>query len=519
MISLTSHDVLPPSPPLPVNRFRHLTRQVEESFAGWPQVWSAWQDVPMTPWGYPMSAAPSARGASGTPVDRQGGRDIPLFWNEIDLRGFRVLSKFLTDTNQFGKGFLRRLVDYNVRKGYGWQACRFGAKKTAYPTVAASDPVIERGQTALDKFRDITQWPLKSREAFEKLQKYGEVFGRFGIYSGRPWFRFVGSDQVGNPTGDSLSPQSFGIETAPNDIEDRWAYHVWDVPDYPSEGEWVDADEFVFMKINVESDVKRGLPSFFPVQDNLDSVRQLLSSMIGSAVKMARVAWREKFPTASANQVSQLVPVNANPGGCGTGFGPGPYTWPNLNGFNSGDVIRVEGNREYEEGPTAAGVTNFIEAEQAALRGAAVSFGFPESIATGKIDDVNFAAALTTGAPFAIAIEGTQFDYGCRWERESALKALDLAVRLGWLTQDERRQLDVEVTAPSPLITEPDKETNRRKIMFDSKVLSGQTWQLMESLDPQHEEANVKAWEAAHPEPEVGLDAEKPGRDSSSSAA
>lgn len=512
--TLTSHDYTHAAAKpeaLPVNRIRALSRRLTEAY-GWPQAWSLWQNVPMTPWGYPMSAAPFARGASGTPTDRLGGRDIPLYWNEVDLRGFRVLSKFLTDTNQFGKGLLNRLVDYHVRKGFGWQACRRGAKKTPYPTGETTDIVVKRGQHVLDEFRDAVQWPLVSREAFRRLHRDGEVFGRFGLWGGRPWFRFVGADQVGNPTGDTTTPQSFGIETDPDDICDVWAYHVWDVPDYPSGGEWIDASEIIHVKANVDSDVKRGLPSFFPVQDNLDMVRKLLSNMLGSAQKMAAVAWREKFPTASATQVQQLIPVPAAMDNIGQG--PGPYGAPGypgwnggVNGFQQGEVIRVEGSREYEEGPTAAGVANFIEAEQAVLRAAAVSLGFPESIATGKIDDINFAAALTTGAPFAVAIEGGQFDYGCRWERASALKVYELAYRCGRLTYDEWRSLDVEVTEPAPMIAEPDKETDRRIKLIGAKVLSVQTAQLQEQLDPQHEAANIKEWEAANPPPEMaGVD-------------
>ncbi len=510
--SLTSHDIgdlastrlRVPAQDAPVNRLRALSRRIQES-QGWPQAWSIWQNQPLTPWGYPMSSAPFARGATGTPTDRLGGRDIPLYWNEVDLRGFRVLSKFLTDTNQFGKGFKNRLVDYHVRKGFGWQACLKGAKKTPYPTGETQNPIVAKGQQILDSFRDQVQWPLVSREAYERLHVDGEVFGWFGIYNGKAWFRFISADQVGNPTGDTTTPQSFGIETPPNDIHDPLAYHIWDVPDYPAGGEWVDAEEIVHMKANVRSDVKRGLPSFFPVQDNLDIVRKLLSNMLGSAQKMAAVAWREKFATASAQQVAELVPLPARTDFIGAG--PGPYGAPGwsggVNGFEQGSVVKVDNNREYEEGPTAAGVANFIEAEQAALRGAAVSFGFPESIATGKIDDVNFAASLTTGAPFAVAIEGGQFEYGCRWERAAAMKVYGLVYRLGKLSWDEYRSLDVEITEPSPMISEPDKETNRRIALIDARVLSPQTAQLQEQLDPQHEAANWKAWDAANPQPDV----------------
>ncbi len=509
--TLTSHDLgRLTKRPSDSRRATELHKRIVQESFGWPQAWSLWQNVPMTPWGYPLSSAPFARGASGTPTDRQGGRDIPLYWNEVDLRGFRVLSKFLTDTNQFGKGFLNRLVDYHVRKGFGWQACRRGEKKTPYPTQASPpDALVAKGQEILDEFRDRMMWPLVSREAFRRLQRDGEVFGRFGLYAGRPWFRFIAADQVGNPSGDTTTPQSFGIETDPDDVAEVLAYHVWDVADYPSGGEWIDANDVIHVKVNVDSDVKRGLPSFFPVQDNLDIVRKLLSNMLGSAQKMAAVAWREKYPTASASQVQQMIPLPA--ASDALGYGPGPYGLPGypawnggVNGFQQGEVIKVEGNREYEEGPTAAGVTNFIEAEQAALRGAAVSFGFPEAIATGKIDDINFAAALTTGAPFAVAIEGGQFEYGCRWERRSALKVLELSYRSGRISFEEWRALDVEVEEPSPMITEPDKETARRKVMNESRVLSPQTWQLMESLDPQHEEANFKAWDEANPQQQPG---------------
>lgn len=507
--TLTSHDIR--RAPSAEQRATSLHRRITQEAFGWPQAWSLWQNVPMTPWGYPLSAAPFARGASGTPTDRQFGRDIPLYWNEVDLRGFRVLSKFLTDTNQFGIGFKNRLVDYHVRKGFGWQACRKGHKKTAYPTVATDDPVVQRGQEVLDAFRDKVKWPLVSREAFERLHVDGEVFARFGIYNGRAWFRFIGADQVGNPSGDVTSPQSFGIETDPDDIEDVWAYHVWDVPDYPSGGEWIDASDVIHVKANVRSDMKRGLPSFFPVQDNLDVVRKLLSNMLGSAQKMAAVAWREKFPTASAQQVQQLIPTTAAIDQ--TGMGPGPFGLPGfpgwtggVNGFQQGEVIKVEGNREFEEGPTAAGVTNFIEAEQAALRGAAVRFGFPESLATGKIDDINFAAALTTGAPFAVAIEGGQFEYGCRWERECALKVYNLAYRMGALSADDLRQLDVEITEPAPMIAEPDKETDRRVELVKARILSPQTAQLQEQLDPQHEQANWDEWDKANPPQPLPVD-------------
>ena len=66
------------------------------------------------------------------------------------------------------------------------------------------------------------------------------------------------------------------------------------------------------------------------------------------------------------------------------------------------------------------------------------------------------------------------------------------------------RQLDVEITEPSPMVSDPGAETNRRAVLKRERVLSPQTWQLQEQLDPQHEAANWKAWDAANPQEQQG---------------
>ena len=120
------------------------------------------------------------RVAFGTPADRKAGRSLPLFWNELDLRGHRVMARWLCDSNAFAIGFSGRLTDYHIRKGFGWQACLKGAKKTPYATAGANaDPLVAKAQNILDTWRDTNKWPLRSREAFKRWRRDGEVFGRF----------------------------------------------------------------------------------------------------------------------------------------------------------------------------------------------------------------------------------------------------------------------------------------------------------------------------------------------------
>lgn len=504
----TSHPIGPPALTAPpaAGVPAELSRRLAESFGGWPQPWAIWQDVPMTPWGYPMSGAPFARGASGTTNDRMGGRNIPLAWTEVDLRGFRVLSRFLCDTNGFAIGFMDRLTDYHVRKGFAWQACRKGHKKTPYPTTANStDELTRKAQGILDQWRDAHHWPAVEREAFRRWRRDGEVFSRlfFGGTGKFPAHRFVEPEQVGSPDGATSGPYGWGIETDPADPQTRWAYHLWDMESGQTAGEWVDAERMVHLAANVDSTIKRGLPDFFPLQDQLDGVRRLLRNIIETAAKAAAYAWMEKYPTATLDQIRGLIPtVAAERTGNGIGaypFGSSPYGVGAVpRDAPPGSIMRVEGNRELEPTPVASGTAQYIEAEQAALRGCGARWGMPEYF-SGDASNNSFSSSLVSGAPFAVAIEGGQVLFA-GWERGVALRVLDLAADAGLLTRQERAALDVEVTEPAVISAEPDKDTGRRKTLFDSGVLSRTTWQLEEGYDPQHEQENQKAEGPAQPQ-------------------
>lgn len=505
-----------PSPSYPPE----LARRLRESFAGpWGGNLSIWQDGPMRPWGYPMgsSGGAFAGGASGTVNDRRGGRDLPLIYTEIDLRGFRVLSRFLCDTNSFAIGFLNRLIDYHIRKGFKWQACRRGVRKAAYPTTDAQhDPLLVKGQSILDQWRDANAWPSKSREAFKRWCRDGEVFGRlfFGGNGRLSPFRFVEPEQVGSPDGATDGPYSFGIECDPDDMQTRWAYHLWDMESGMTAGEWVDAERMVHLTANVDSTVKRGLPDFFPVQEQLDGVRRLLRNIIETAITQSAVPWMEKFPTATAGQIRDLigsVAAERQQNGIGSypgGSGPYGQLWQGGN-LPPNSIPRMEGNREIVPGPMSAGVPNYIEGEQACLRGASARWGMPEYF-SGDSSSGTYNNSIVAGSTFDLAIEGGQLLYGSGFERPVAMLALDLAAEAGLLTREERAQLDVEITAPAVVTNEPEKDTQRRKILFDSGVLDGTTWTLEEGYDPQHVAENKKAEAAANPQPQLG---QQPGQE------
>lgn len=443
--------------------------------------------------------------ASGTGSDRKGGRDLPLFWNEVDLRGFRLVARDLASRNQFAMGFLGLLTAYHVHKGFGWQACLRGTRKAAYPTATNTDPLVAKAQRILDAWRDANKWPLRSREAFRRWRRDGEVFGRlsFSGWDRLPVYRPIDPELIGSPTGDTEGPDSFGIRTDPDDVEAVWAYHLFDAND-PTSGTWEDADRIIHIKANVDSCIKRGVTDFLPVSEQFDGCRRLLRNMLTSTVRQAGTAWMEKIPGATLEQVRGIVPYTAGrttPNNSTNPIDP----WNGYRGYGydppepPGSVKKVEGDREFM--PTPAGAAaSYTAALQASLRGCCVLWGLPE-FATGDASNNNFASALVANSPFTRMVEGTQFEWGACWERPMAMKVLELAAEAGFLTRQELTRLDVEVTEPQVASAEPEKDAQINSTLNQAKVMSATTWQLKLGLDPQHEAANF-AEEAKRSQPQ-----------------
>jgi hypothetical protein len=482
-----------------------LLRRFQESFSDFPLGYP--QPYAMLGGDRSLAGGIGTGIGTGTLLDRKGGRDLPMYWSEVDLRGFRVMARWLADTNPFMIGFHRRLQDYHIRKGFQWQACLRGQKKQPYATGAEGDnPTVLKAQNIIDAWRDRYSWPLRSREGFLRLRRDGEVCMRFGWErrGDLPWTRWVDPEQIGSPTGATDGPDSFGLRHAPGDVENITDYYVRDAQGDGTQGNWVPAAKIVFKKTNTDATVKRGIPDSFSVHEYMEESRKLVRNMVVVACAQAAIAWREKFPTASVEQVRALINTST----------PNTQVPPWANGgqtiysdkIAAGTVLRTEGSREFEPGPVSTGIVSYIEAEQAALRACCVRWGFPPYM-TAKADDINFASSITAGSPFALAVEGGQTEWA-DVERQVALKVLDLAMESGLLTKSERDQLDIEVIPPTIVTPDPAADTSRRKTLFDAKIIDPYTWMQEEGYDPSHIEANWKAWQqrngAVSPPPPPG---------------
>ncbi len=438
----------------------------------------------------------------GTILDRRSGKNLPLVWTELDLREFRRWARLICDVNPFAVGFLGLLTDFHIRQGYGWQAYPTSLAHCLTFGVAAPDALPEKAeddrrraalcQGVLDEWKDLRRWPLKSREAFRRWRRDGEVFLRFfrGERHALPDIRFVEPEQVGPPPGDDADGRwSFGILTEPEDVETVHAYFVRDPMGTGSEGDEVPAARILHLKANVDSSIKRGLSDFMPVQDDLERVRRMLRNMGEVAAIQTAIAWVSQYAVATADQVGTLIRAGAD------------YIRPKIGdptgklidvvNYEPGTVIHMDANRQFLAGPVGTGTAGFVQVEQALLRGCGARWRFPEYF-SGDASNNNMASSIVAGSPFVVAVEGNQLEWGV-FERAVAMKVLQLCVESGRLSAEAAAGVNVKVIPPAVALANRDEEERLRQMRNQAGVLSVTSWQQQVGLDPRHEAANFAA--------------------------
>ncbi|HWC90404.1 MAG TPA: phage portal protein, partial [Pirellulales bacterium] len=214
-----------------------------------------------------------ASGASG-PCAR------PAIVNEQQLCELRAECRLLAATNEFAINGHENRVSYLVGTGHTYRAAvRKGSKAEA--------ALAAQVQNVLDAFVRENKWQRRQQEIVRRLDRDGEAFLRLFVdRQGCTRVRFVEPDQIVTP-GDRVSDSasSFGVLTDAEDVETVLAFFI--------DGQRVDAGQIQHRKANVDGNVKRGLPLFFPVRKNLRRAEKLLRNMsvvaeIQSAIALIR---------------------------------------------------------------------------------------------------------------------------------------------------------------------------------------------------------------------------------------
>ena len=427
-----------------------------------------------------------------TVADRRYGANWPFWRTLLEHSRLRASARLLHGLSNLAQGALNALTSYTVGNGYTVEV------STQEETQGdANKPLIAAVREAIKDFESANSWGMLQQELFLRSRRDGEYFLRaFDPGDGMLHVRTVSPEQVGEPPGYDPQEWSFGIHTDIEDAQNVKGFWValdgnW------GNGEEVDAEDMLHVKVNVDLEVKRGLTDFcFDTYDTLKSGQRLVESLAEGSAIQASIALLRQHDQSSATQVSEFVRGLADytePVGGGTSG-----VERNVQRFTPGTIVDAPKGYNFVVPPFASNAQGFVAVVQAVLRSVAVKWNAPEWIISGDASNNNYASSITAESPFVRSCHRWQSFYGAGFERIiwRAIRARCEAGRLraggrAWSYEEIRRAVALELRPPTLETRNRQEEASVNTAYLGAGVKSPQTICAELGLDYQQESANL----------------------------
>ena len=160
------------------------------------------------------------------------------------------------------------------------------------------------------------------------------------------------------------------MQTDPNDVETVLGYWI--------DGRWVNADEVQHRKANVDANVKRGLPLFYPVRKNLRRAEKLLRNMSVVAEIQSAIAVIRKHKAVTAAGLADFVANQADATATNSATGRTSH----FRRYAPGTILDAMAGTDYEFPAAGIDAGRYVTVLQAELRAVASRLVLPEFMLT-----------------------------------------------------------------------------------------------------------------------------------------
>jgi len=441
-----------------------LDRRLAEA---WQNLWDNFVDPHESFWDDGADWIALGSGAGSAPSSAM----LP-YAGELQLAEIRQQCRTLAVSNEFAINGHENRISYLVGSGHTYRA----AVRKGH---AAPDDLERAAQAVLDDFIFDNRWHRRQQEIVRRMDRDGEVFLRFFTTGdGQTRVRFVEPGQVATPPDRAGDPAAgFGIQSEVDDVETPVAYYI--------DGQAVDAGEIQHRKANVDANVKRGLPLFYPVRKNLRRAEKLLRNMSVVAEIQSAIALVRKHRGATRAGVQQFATAQAD----ASMTSPATGQTTNFRRFGPGTILDSHGGIEYDFPTAGLEAANYVTILQAELRAIASRLVMPEFMLTSDASNANFASTMVAEGPamrmFArLQAELVNDDLQVMW------RVLDAAVAAGGLPAEALTAIDIQASPPTLEVRDPLQEAETSRIEYECGILSPQTWSQRRGLDFEQEQTN-----------------------------
>lgn len=392
-------------------------------------------------------------------------RGMP-FASEAELATIRLECRALAVENEFAINGHENRISYIVGTGHGYRI-------TPKPGRQLPEPLQWRLQEILTGFLRRNMWHKRQQEIVRRRDRDGEVFLRFfPDPEGTLLVRFVEPEQVSTPEAYRDDPAaSFGILTQPHDVETVLGYFV--------DGKLVPAAEIQHRKANVDANVKRGLPLFYPVRKNLRRAEKLLRNMCAVAEIQSAIALIRRHTHLAWPAVQDFVARSGQPTGL-------PGATSVVRRFAPGTILDVYAGTEYEFPAAGIDASRFVAVLQAELRAIASRLVMPEFMLTSDASNANYASTMVAEGPAVKMFQRLQQEL-IEEDLQVMWRVLRTAAQLGQIPPEVLEDIDIQAIPPTLAVRDRLKEAQADAILVRTGAMSPQTMAMRHGLDPDRE--------------------------------
>ena len=391
------------------------------------------------------------------------------FTTEQQLREIRVQCRSLAVTNEFAINGHENRISYIVGSGHAYRV-------TAKPGHEAGEGLVRDVQDVLNQFLEDNKWHKRQQEIVRRRDRDGEAFLRFFVTpEGATRIRFVEPDEITTPIERRDDPSaSFGIQTDPDDVETVLGYYLG--------GQWVDAANVQHRKANVDANVRRGLPLFYPVRKNLRRAEKLLRNMSVVAEIQSAIAIIRKHTAGTKGTIEQFVSDQADVSVTGQTTGRTSH----FRRYAPGTILDAFAGTDYQFPAAAIDASRYVVVLQAELRAIASRLVMPEFMLSSDASNANYSSTLVAEGPAVKMFQRLQHDI-IEEDLEVMWRVIHAAVQSGRLPAEALTSLDVQATPPTLAVRDRLKEAQADQILVRNKAMSTQTMSMRHGLDPDRE--------------------------------
>lgn len=437
---------------------RRLLEAFDELWDNFVDPAEAYYDVDGSRWSQ-IRAAPGQVGAVGV-----------AFGTEQQLGEIRTQCRSLAVSNEFAINGHENRVSYIVGSGHAYRV-------SAKPGQPAGAGLVHDAQEMLNRFTKDNKWHKRQQEIVRRRDRDGEAFLRFFVTAeGFTQVRFVEPDEITTPPERADDPAAaFGVQTEADDVETVLGYYL--------AGQWVDASGIQHRKANVDANVKRGLPLFYPVRKNLRRAEKILRNMSVVAEIQSAIAVIRKHASGTKASIERFVASEAD----ASATSPATGRTSHFRRYAPGTILDAFAGTDYQFPAAAIDASRYVAVLQAELRAIASRLVMPEFMLTSDASNANYASTMIAEGPAVKMFERLQHEM-IEEDLEVMWRVLTGAVQSGRLPAEALTSLDVQAIPPTLAVRDRYKEALADQILVRNNAMSTQTMSMRHGLDADREQ-------------------------------